>query len=238
MKPGERKHARLRKGTNVTQNILSIDLFWSFRSPYSYLATGRLVDLQTRYALDVQVRPVLPIAVRTPEFFQRVNPLFPRYLVRDVLRLGEFLEIPIRWPRPDPVVMNPDGSYPADQPYIHRLTRLGVAAAERGCGLAFLNEVSKVIWDGSIEGWHEGTHLSDAAERAGLDLAELDEQLDRAESKRARGRRSLGCADPGVRGGALLRSGPARPPTLASKERGPFRTRMTDRKWVNWRKKK
>ena len=179
MKPGELKHARLRKGTNVTQNILSIDLFWSFRSPYSYLATGRLVDLQTRYALDVQVRPVLPIAVRTPEFFQRVNPLFPRYLVRDVLRLGEFHGIPIRWPRPDPVAMNPDGSYPVDQPYIHRLTRLGVAAAERGRGLAFLQEVSKVIWDGSVDGWNEGAHLEGAAERAGLDLAELDEQIER-----------------------------------------------------------
>jgi 2-hydroxychromene-2-carboxylate isomerase len=162
----------------VTQNVHSIDLFWSFRSPYSYLATGRLVDLQTRYALDVRVRPVLPIAVRTPEFFQRVNPLFPQYLVRDVLRLGEYHGIPIRWPRPDPVVMNPDGSYPPDQPYIHRLTRLGVAAAERGCGLAFLNEVSKIIWDGSIEGWNEGTHLADATERAGLELAELDEQIE------------------------------------------------------------
>jgi len=162
----------------MTQNTFSIDLFWSFRSPYSYLATGRLVDFQTRYALDVQVRPVLPIAVRTPEFFQRVNPLFPSYLVRDVLRLGEFQGIPIRWPRPDPVVMNPDRSYPADQPYIHRLTRLGVAAAERGRGLPFLNEVSKVIWDGSIDGWNEGAHLSDAAERAGLDLAELDEQIE------------------------------------------------------------
>ena len=162
----------------MTQNILSIDLFWSFRSPYSYLATGRLVDLQNRYALDIQVRPVLPIAVRTPEFFQRVNPLFPRYLVQDVLRLGEFQGIPIRWPRPDPVVMNPDGSYPADQPYIHRLTRLGVTAAERGCGLAFLDEVSKIIWDGSIDGWNEGAHLSGAAERAGLDLAELDAQIE------------------------------------------------------------
>ena len=162
----------------MTQKTLSIDLFWSFRSPYSYLATGRLVDLQARYALDVQVRPVLPIAVRTPEFFKRVNPLFPRYLVRDVLRLGEYQEIPIRWPRPDPVVMNPDGSYPADQPYIHRLTRLGVAAAERGCGLPFLYEVSKIIWDGSIEGWNEGMHLSEAAQRAGLDLAELDEQVE------------------------------------------------------------
>lgn len=162
----------------MTENCLSIDVFWSFRSPYSYLATGRLAELQTRYALDIQVRPVLPIAVRTPEFFKKVSPLFPGYLVRDVLRLGEFQGIPIRWPRPDPVLMNPDRTYPAEQPHIHRLTRLGVAAAERGRGLQFLDEVSKVIWNGIIEGWNEGTHLSDAAERAGLNLAELDKQIE------------------------------------------------------------
>lgn len=157
----------------------SFDLYWSFRSPYSYLATGRLVDLHRRYALDIQVRPVLPIAVRTPEFFQRVNPLFGPYLVRDVLRLGEFHGIPIRWPRPDPVAMNPDGSYPLEQPFIHRLTRLGVAAAQRGRGLPFLDEVSQIIWNGSVDGWHEGSHLADAAARAGLDLTELDAEIEK-----------------------------------------------------------
>jgi 2-hydroxychromene-2-carboxylate isomerase len=127
----------------------------------------------------VQVRPVLPLAVRTPEFFSRVNPLFGPYLVRDVLRLGEFQGIPIRWPRPDPVVMNPDGTYPLEQPFIHRLTRLGVAAAERGCGLSFLDEVSKIIWSGSIDEWHLGSHLAEAANRAGLELAALDVEIEK-----------------------------------------------------------
>jgi 2-hydroxychromene-2-carboxylate isomerase len=163
----------------MSQPALSVDLFWSFRSPYSYLATGRLVELERRYAVDIQVRPVLPIAVRTPEFFKRVNPLFGPYLVRDVLRLGEFHGIPIRWPRPDPVVMKPDGSYPLEQPYIHRLTRLGIAAAERGRGLPFLDEVSKIIWNGSIDGWHEGSHLTEATDRAGLDLAALDAEIEK-----------------------------------------------------------
>jgi 2-hydroxychromene-2-carboxylate isomerase len=160
-------------------STLNFELYWSFRSPYSYLATGRLLDLHRRYALDIQVRPVLPLAVRTPEFFQRANPLFGRYLVRDVMRLGEFQGIPIRWPRPDPVVMNPDGSYPLEQPYIHRLTRLGVAAAQRGRGLPFLDEVSKIIWNGRVEGWHARSHLSDATARAGLDLAELDAEIEK-----------------------------------------------------------
>src|SRR4029077_11472905 len=61
-----------------------------------------------------------------------------------------------------------------EQPYIHRLTRLGVAAVERGRGLPFVAEVSRVIWGGDVDGWHEGAHLAGAAARAGLDLAELD----------------------------------------------------------------
>jgi 2-hydroxychromene-2-carboxylate isomerase len=154
---------------------LAIDVFWSFRSPYSYLATPRLVELEREYDLDVRVRPVLPIAVRIPGFFQTVNPLWPPYVLRDTMRIAESLGIDYGWPRPDPIVQDfATREVAAEQPYIHRLTRLGVQAARRGRGLAFLDEVSRVIWNGKIDGWHEGTHLADATARAGLDLAELD----------------------------------------------------------------
>ena len=52
-----------------------VDVFWSFRSPYSYLATPRLVALQLEYDVEFTVRPVYPIALRIPGFFKRVNPL-------------------------------------------------------------------------------------------------------------------------------------------------------------------
>jgi len=154
---------------------LSIDLFWSFRSPYSYLATPRLRALASEYELDVAVRPVRPLAVRDPAFFERVNPLWPPYLLRDTKRIADFLGLDFGWPRPDPVVQDlANRRIPAEQPYIHRLTRLGVEAARRGRGLAFLDEVSRVIWGGKVAGWHEGDHLADAAARAGLVLRELD----------------------------------------------------------------
>jgi len=154
---------------------LSIDLFWSFRSPYSYLATPRLRALAAEYELDVAVRPVRPLAVRDPAFFERVNPLWPPYLLRDTKRIADFLGLDFGWPRPDPVVQDlANRRIPAEQPYIHRLTRLGVEAARRGRGLAFLDEVSRVIWGGKVVSWHEGSHLADAAARAGLALGELD----------------------------------------------------------------
>ncbi|MEJ1968328.1 MAG: DsbA family protein [Rhizomicrobium sp.] len=154
---------------------LSIDLFWSFRSPYSYLATPRLCAMAAEYDLDVKVRPVYPLAVRSGAFFSQVNPLWVGYLMRDTLRIAQMLELPYRWPRPDPVVIDRETrAGVAEQPYIHRLTRLGCAAAEAGRGLHFLKEVSHTIWSGTVDGWNEGDHLAQAASRAGCDLAALD----------------------------------------------------------------
>jgi 2-hydroxychromene-2-carboxylate isomerase len=152
-----------------------VDVFWSFRSPYSYLATPQLMALEAEYDVQVVVRPVLPIAVRIEGFFKRVNPLWPPYLARDVYRLGQMQGTPIRWPRPDPIVMDiASGEVPAEQPYIYRITRMGQAAAEAGKGLAYINEVGTLIWSGATDNWQEGDHLAQAAARAGLDGEALE----------------------------------------------------------------
>ncbi|MFN4354282.1 2-hydroxychromene-2-carboxylate isomerase [Parvibaculum sp.] len=154
---------------------LSYDLFWSFRSPYSYLVTKRLVALERDYDVKAVVRPVYPIAVRIPGFFKQVNPMWPPYLMKDTRRIAEMEGLPYAWPSPDPILMDmKSGEVATEQPYISRLTRAGVLAAERGLGLAFLDEISSVIF-GGVKNWHEGDHLQNAAKRAGLDMDELDE---------------------------------------------------------------
>jgi 2-hydroxychromene-2-carboxylate isomerase len=156
----------------------TVDVFWSFRSPYSYLATPRLVAVAAEWDVDLRVRVVLPLAVRKPDFFATVNPLWPPYLLRDTWRIAEYHGIPYAWPQPDPIVQDYATRRVApEQPYIHRLTRLGVEATLRGRGLPFVDEVSRVIWGGTVQGWHEGAHLADAARRAGLDLVEMDRAI-------------------------------------------------------------
>ncbi len=86
---------------------LEIDVFWSFRSPWSYLATPRLRQWQENYQLQVNFRPVYPIAIRTPEFFQQVQPQFFSYFGIDVFRVAEFLELPFAWANPDPIIQVP-----------------------------------------------------------------------------------------------------------------------------------
>lgn len=160
--------------------MLTADLFFSFRSPYSYLAVGRYRELAEKFTVDINLRPVYPLAIRQPEFFAEGNRLAGRYIFIDAARSSEMLGIPYRWPRPDPIVQDLATRRIADeQPYIHRLVRLGQAAASRGAGLAFADEVSRVIWSGGVDDWHLGDHLANAAHRAGLDLAELDEEVQR-----------------------------------------------------------
>ena len=156
---------------------LSYDLYWSFRSPYSYMVVPRLIALEAEHDVVCNIRPVYPLAVRTPEFFETRDPLWVSYFMKDVFREAAFLGLPFRWPRPDPV-QQVNGSYRVEQPHIHRLTHLGVAAAERGRGLAFLRQASHAIWSGETENWHEGDHLARAAERAGLDFAEMAAAVD------------------------------------------------------------
>lgn len=43
-----------------------VDVYWSFRSPYSYLATPDMGRLRDDYDVQTNLRCVLPLAVRSP----------------------------------------------------------------------------------------------------------------------------------------------------------------------------
>jgi len=152
---------------------LYADVYWSFRSPYSYLATRRYVALTEQYDLKINQRFVYPLAIREPDFFEKNHPNWLGYTFRDMFRVAQHMGIPMAPPKPDPIVQDiATRKIAADQPYIFELTRMGQAASRRGKGLEFANEVSQMIWGGTA-GWNEGDHLAKAAERAGLDFAEL-----------------------------------------------------------------
>jgi 2-hydroxychromene-2-carboxylate isomerase len=158
---------------------LSVDLFFSFRSPYSYLALPKTLGMVADYDVTVNLRPVYPLAVRVPGFFERADPRFARYIVLDSSRVAKHENIPFRFPRPDPIVQDMTTLDVAEnQPYIHRLTRLGAAAQLEGRSLVFTDAISRVLWDGSVKGWHAGDHLARAATAAGFDLAAMDTAIE------------------------------------------------------------
>lgn len=157
-----------------------VTLFWSFRSPYSYVLLPRIVELRRRYDVEVDLRIVHPAAIRNPSYFARMDPLARPYFMQDSARVAAFHGMAFRRPVPDPITQDPVTlAIARDQPLAVRLGRLGIAAVERQRGIAFATEVSKLLWDGSVTGWDEGDHLSQAAARSGLDLAELDAAISR-----------------------------------------------------------
>lgn len=157
-----------------------VDVYWSFRSPYSYLVTPDLLRLRDDYNVDVRMRIVYPIAIRDPSLlFDPANRNKTRYIVLDSRRRAEYLGMPFVMPaRPDPIVQDPATmAVAAEQPYIHRLSALGVEAQRRGKGLEFVTQVSALIFGGT-EGWDQGEHLANAVARAGLDLNDLDAAIE------------------------------------------------------------
>jgi len=156
-----------------------VDVYFSYRSPYSYLAIQRLFDWAQNDGLDLEIRPVLPLAVLNPKYFTDANPLMVPYVKNDVERNADFHNIPLQWPNPDPIVMEYDPvNIPTEQPYIHRLTRLGVEAGRQGRSLEFTREVTTMMWSGTVDKWTDGAHLAEAVGRAGLDLAEMDQAIE------------------------------------------------------------
>ena len=157
---------------------LSFDFYFSFRSPYSYLATPQVEALMARYDITPRMRIVTPIAIRIPGFFKSVNPLWPPYLLRDTFRIAQMHDIPYRWPKPDPIIMDvAKGEVAEDQPFIHGVSRMGVAAERAGKGFAFVRRAAHAIWSGEVDNWHEGGHLARAATEAGLDADAIAEAV-------------------------------------------------------------
>ena len=58
---------------------IHVDLYYTMRSPYCYLSTPQLRELVTEYELEFDLKPVYPLAVSDPSFYDRVNPMWLEY---------------------------------------------------------------------------------------------------------------------------------------------------------------
>lgn len=154
-----------------------LDVHLDFRSPYSYLATPELPALEEEFDVEVRLRFGVPLAICKPDFFRPENAPAAIYILLDWTRRAEMLGLPHAWPNPDPIVQSLETLEIAnDQPYIYRVTYLGMEAEKRGKGIEFATEVFRLIFGGT-ENWHAGDHLKDAAVRCGLNFSEMEEAI-------------------------------------------------------------
>ena len=158
---------------------MKIDLYFSYRSPYSYLILPRMLRLKEKYNIEINFKVVYPIAIRMPEWFEGKN-FFTFFFFKmiDMRLQAKKLGIPFTSKlKPDPIRQNiMTGKISSHQPYIFDICHLGQMAQMKGVGMEFAFEVSSLIF-GGVENWNTDENLSEAAKKVGLDLNQLRESV-------------------------------------------------------------
>ena len=158
---------------------MKIDLYFSYRSPYSYLILPRMLKLKEKYDIEINFKVVYPIAIRMPEWFEGKN-FFTFFFFKmiDMRQQAKKLGIPFTSKlKPDPIRQNiMTGKISSHQPYIFDICHLGQMAQMKGVGMEFAFEVSSLIF-GGVENWNTDENLSEAAKKVGLDLNQLRESV-------------------------------------------------------------
>jgi 2-hydroxychromene-2-carboxylate isomerase len=134
----------------------TIEMWFSFRSPYTWIAFPRVRRLAQHYGARLQLRPILPMVMRGLP----VPPVKSLYIVRDVFREAARVGLPFG-PVSDPV-----------GPGAERALAVLHHALPLGMGEAFAESALRAAWsEGLALASDEG--LGKAAERAGLTAAQV-----------------------------------------------------------------
>jgi 2-hydroxychromene-2-carboxylate isomerase len=155
---------------------MKVDLYFSFRSPYSYLILPRIVELRDKHGVDVNFKQVYPLAIREPEFFKGKN-LFTYFLIRriDYVRQAKKNNMVFVKPNPDPINQNLlTGKISDHQPYIFKLTHY-CQAIQKDKQLDFAVVVSNKIWSG-LKNWNTDESIADATSKVGLNFEDIEKR--------------------------------------------------------------
>ncbi len=139
----------------------TLEFFFSFRSPYSYLAVERTLELAEKFSLDLKIRPVLPMVMRGLPV-PKIKRLF---LVKDAKREADWRGIPFGR------ICDPLGAG------VERCLAVFPYADQRDLGGAFLRSAGRGIWSEALDVAAD-TDLRTVVERAGLDWQGALQALD------------------------------------------------------------
>ena len=144
-----------------------LDFYFSFRSPYSWLALERMLPEWPDQGVRIQYKPVMPMVMRGVP----VPSIKRYYILRDAHREARRYGIPFGR------IADPHG-----QGALNCLV-LFLLAREKDVLPAFLTSVCRGIWaEGRDVSW--SPHLRRLVERAGLDWDEARQALDSAAAMR------------------------------------------------------
>ncbi|MBT8106992.1 MAG: DsbA family protein [Gammaproteobacteria bacterium] len=119
----------------AAKDLPPLELFYSFRSPYSQLCLGRAYDLADAFGLELVLRPVLPMMMRG----MQVPDAKIRYIVRDAMREAEACGVPFG------DCMDPLGEG------VERCHAVFAYAKSEKRGREFLQNAAEMIWGQAVD---------------------------------------------------------------------------------------
>ena len=164
-------------------NDNNVDLYFSFRSPYSYLILPRMLKLKNESNINVNFKLVYPIAIRMPEWFEKKNIFFFLSTMSDFKKKANLLNMPLNLPvKPDPIKQNIfTAKIAKDQPYIFDICHMGQEMTNRGYGIEFAYKLSEKIW--SVKHWNTDDHIAEILKDFDIELSEIKEEIIKNEAE-------------------------------------------------------
>ena len=161
---------------------MKVDLYFSFRSPYSYLILPRIVLMRDKYGVDINFKQVYPLAIREPEFFKGKNLITYFFFKRiDYILQAKKLGMVFRKPNPDPIKQSlVTGKISDHQPHIFKLCHY-CQAIDKDRQLDFAVEVSGKIWSG-LKNWNSDKSISESSTNIGLNHLDIEKKRIKDES--------------------------------------------------------
>ena len=162
-----------------------LEFYFSFRSPYSYLAAMRVVQLADRLGLNLVLRPVLPMVTRGIPVPSRKL----RYIIKDVARVARHDKVPFG-PIRDPLGNG-----------VERCLAVFHLARSQGTEREFMLAAMRAIWCEAADLTRNST-LRRVAAAAGLTAGEVERRrrvgqlasAGRGQCRGACGAGNVGCA--------------------------------------------
>ena len=160
-----------------------IDLYFSYRSPYSYLILPRMLRLKNESNININFKLVYPIAIRMPEWFEKKNIFFFLSTLSDFKKKAKQLDMPLNLPvKPDPIKQNIfTAKIAEDQPYIFDICHMGQEMTNRGHGLEFAQKLSTTIW--TEKDWNKEENIAEILLGFDVELAEIKETIKKNENE-------------------------------------------------------
>ena len=146
----------------------SVQFYFSFRSPYSWLAMYRMNLIRDHLTIDMEMIPVFPAGDKNDLMLSDQNKV--KYIATDVDRLASAYGLAIQWPKP----------FDTDWLAVHIAY---IYADDQGKGMAFCLAVYSARF---IEGKDVGDKeiMGELSDRCGLDTDALIEAQDKREYKK------------------------------------------------------